>query len=111
MRVLKLARQYGVRQGVAMNLITGWDFRRAEDRQRAWKHVKDEKLWILIGSLPHTPFSVLQNLNWGKSEARDRLMRQHYDEGLGFLQFVVDLYIHQISQGRYFLREHHWTAT
>ena len=56
-------------------------------------------------------FSQIQNLNWGKGEAIYRLMQQRYDEGVGHMQFVADLYEYQASEGRYFLHEHPWAAT
>ena len=46
-----------------MDLTTGVDFTKESDRQFAWKTVKEEAPFVLIGSLPCTYFSMLQELN------------------------------------------------
>ena len=65
-----------------MDLQTGWDFSRQEDKDRAWKYVEEEKPKLLIGSLMCTIFSVLQNLNQDSPERRCLLK-----EGLELLAF------------------------
>ena len=37
-RVTALAKQYSLTKGLAMNLLTGWDFNKSEDRKRCFAH-------------------------------------------------------------------------
>ena len=46
-----------------MDSTTGFDFTKEADRQLAWKRVKEETPFVLIGSPPCTYFSMLQELN------------------------------------------------
>ena len=64
-----------------------------------------------MGYPPCTHFSQIQALNWGKGEARNRFMSQRYEEGVGHLQCVVNLCLFQMSEGRYFIHEHLWSAS
>ena len=62
-RVAKVARRYGLVAGSSMDLTTGFDFTKESDRQLAWKRVKEEAPFVLIGSPPCTYFSMLQELS------------------------------------------------
>ena len=62
-RVTKMARRYGLKAGIAMDLVNGYDFNKIEDRKRAWTHLKEQKPLFLIGSPSCTEFSVVQNSN------------------------------------------------
>ena len=42
-RVMAQVRRFQLRPGEAMDITTGWDFRRKEDRQRAEQYVTDQK--------------------------------------------------------------------
>ena len=61
-RVTKVGKGMGLEAGEAMDLITGWDFSREEDRKKAW-YIKVEKPKLIIGSPPCTMFSVLQHMH------------------------------------------------
>ena len=61
-RVGKEAMKFGLEVGDAMDLATGWDFTKEEDRVKAEKYVDEKKPQVLIGSPPCVVFSQLQPL-------------------------------------------------
>ena len=91
-----------------MDLLTGWDFDKAEDREMAEWYVRTHKPTFLIGSPMCTMFSQLQNLNKDrdveKFEERLKNAEKH-------IQFVVKLYRMQLEGGRYFIHEHPASAS
>ena len=62
-RTTKVGKGLGLEAGEAMDLITGWDFSREDDRRRAWRYIKAERPKLIIGSPPCTMFSVLQHMH------------------------------------------------
>ena len=62
-RVAQVARKYGLVAGTSMDLTTGWDFNRDDHKKAAWKRIRDESPYLLIGSPPCTFFSILQELS------------------------------------------------
>ena len=83
----------------------GWNFARHKDRHEALQLIKRSKPDFIIGSPPCTPFcSWNQYMNYRKMDQNevDRLMK----DGRTHLDFMVKIYRHQVSQGRYFLHEH-----
>ncbi len=69
MRVSQVCKKYGLFLGEAMDLSTGWDFNRGEDRRQAVKHIKQEKPMVVIGSPPCTFFSAWnQGINHHKMD-------------------------------------------
>ena len=58
-RVTKLCARFGLVKGTSMDLATGWDSDRAEDRRRAWARLKLEQPHLVVGSPPCTMFSSL----------------------------------------------------
>ena len=86
-RVVKAARASGMEVGLSMDLVTGWNFDKAEDRQLAEKYVREYKPLFLIGSPMCTMFSRLQELNKNrdaeKFEERLRKAEKH-------IQFVLN---------------------
>eukprot|EP00973_Karenia_brevis_P017438 2393230-Karenia_brevis.AAC.1 len=105
-RVTKEARKFGLKPGEAMDLTTGWDFRKVGDREKAERYVDEAKPRILIGSPMCTAFSTLQNLSPWTQNKMDKWIeaREH-------IKFVVKLYRKQIEGGRMFLHEHPARAT
>ena len=74
-RVTSEAKNYGLRTGEAMDITTGWDFRDAGQRNRAWKYLEEMRPALLIGSPMCTMLSALQSMSpnteektrkWGK---------------------------------------------
>ena len=100
-RVTEEAKKWGLHAGEAMDITTGWDFRDAVQRQRAWDYVGKHKPKLLIGSPMCTMFSQLQTLSgWGPEKER------RWGEAVKHMMFVVSLYRRQVREGRLFLHEH-----
>ena len=89
-----------------MDITTGWDFRRGEDRRRAEQYVRDQKPLLLIGSPMCTMFSTLQRFTPWNATKTTR-WREHHEH----LQFTAKLYQMQMNAGRLFLHEHPAAAT
>ena len=86
-----------------------WDFRRAEDRERAREQIRREKPFLVVGSPPCTEFSAVQNLNrrhFSAAEARRRRA-----EAMTLLGFALEVYQLQLDAGRHFLHEHPASAS
>ena len=69
-RVCKVAEERGLKVGLSMDFVTGWNFDKKEDRELAEKYVKEYKPLYLIGSPMCTMFSQLQALNKPRSPER-----------------------------------------
>ena len=69
-RVAKVAKGMGMEVGLSMDLVTGWNFDRTEDRELAERYIREHKPTFLIGSPMCTMFSRLQALNMGKDPER-----------------------------------------
>ena len=84
-RVTKQAQEWGMKAGAAMDLTTGWDFRKQKDRDKAWKYIEEHKPGVVIGS-------QLQNLtNWNDT-------KQHkWCEAVKHIQFMIKVYQYQID--------------
>ena len=63
-RVTVVGSTEGLEVGEAMDLITGWDFTKHEDQQRAWEDIKREQPKLIIGSPMHD-FSAFCNICTG----------------------------------------------
>ena len=53
-RVAKVAQRIGLTAGSSFDLTNGWDFNIEEHRVEAWKRIKKECPYLLIGSPPCT---------------------------------------------------------
>ena len=62
-RVAKVAKNFGLVSGSSMDLTNGWNFDREDHKRLAWKRVREEAPYLLMGSPPCTYFSVLQELH------------------------------------------------
>ena len=110
-RVTKIAREHGLQAGLNMDLRTGWDFRKKEDRRKAKKYIIEERPLLVIGSPVCTPFSALQRWNWGRTREGDRKLRQALEEATRYMEFVAELYAIQDANGRYYFHENPAQAT
>ena len=102
-RVTKVAKELGLRAGLAMDLTNGWDFSIEKHKQAAEKYIKLVKPWIVIGSPECRMFSQMQNLAkkyW--NEDKEKMM----NEAKEHIRFVMRMYKLQWESGRYFLHEH-----
>jgi hypothetical protein len=112
-RVAEVARRYGLVAGSSMDLTTGFDFTKESDRQLAWKRVKEETPFVLIGSPPRTYFSMLQELNIATNKHKPGWMQNfeaQREKAKQHVNFCCSVYRHQIDQGRHFVHEHPWSA-
>ena len=99
-RVGPEAVKFGLEVGDAMDLTTGWDFTKAEDRRRAEAYVDEHEPLVLIGSPPCVAFSQLQSFV-GDSPRKAKQL----EEGIQHMQFMVKLYKKQVEGGRIFIHE------
>ena len=96
-----------------MDLATGFVFTKESDRQLAWRRVKEEAPFVLIGSPPCTYFSMLQELNIATNKHKLGWMQNFETErekAKQHVNFCCSLYRYQIDQGRRFVHEHPWSA-
>ena len=104
-----------LRAGSSFDLVVdaesgqSWNFLKVEDRRRCWRQLKLEDPWVVIGSPPCTPFSVIQALNKTRSNPQEQ--QRKLIEGKVLLNFALDVYRWQVRRGRYFVHEHPATAT
>ena len=96
-----------------MDLTNGRDFDRDDHKRLAWKRVKEEAPYLLIGSPPCTYFSDLQELNKAVHGSKPGWLEKfdwETEKAIKHLKFCSALYKHQVQQGRHFLHGHPWTA-
>ena len=110
-RVLKVCKDYALIVGRSMDLTTGYDFTKTEDKKRAWKHIIEDQPYCVIGSPPCTMFSMLQELNLHKfRQDKDWMLRfeKAKAEAIAHIQFCCTVYKHQMGHQRHFIHEHPW---
>ena len=105
-RVLKEAKKYGLSAGLAMDLLTGYDFNKPEDRKRAEQHLDQDHPLLVVGSPMCTMFSTLQALTrWTP------VKEEMYQQSVAHMEWTCRLYEKQIEAGRIFLHEQPAGAT
>ena len=92
--VNKVAKEMGMQVGLSMDLITGWNFDRAEDRDMAERYVREYKPTFLIGSPMCTMFSRLQALNKDKDPEG---FQQRLEKAERHIEFAVRMYRIQLE--------------
>ena len=105
-RVTAQAKKWGLRAGEAMDITTGWNSDKAEDKQRAWDYIEKYKPKLIVGSPMCTMFSSLQMLSGWDSNKHRRWM-----EAKKHIEFMIDVYLEQLKNGRWFLHGHPSRAT
>jgi len=105
-RIAAEARKFGLIAGLSMDLLTGWDFEKKEDRSKAEEHQEKEKPLLLVGSPMCTMFSKLQRLSAWTDEKEEKLMKS-----IRHIQWCCEMYRRQMQDGRVFLHEHPEGAT
>ena len=105
-RITVHAGKHGLEPGDALDLVTGYDFNRKEDRDKAWTIIARDKPKLVVGSPECRMFSALHNLNAWTAERQSRLenAREH-------LEFICEVHEHQVTSERWFLHEHPIAAT
>ena len=111
-RIAEAAREMGLIPGESMDLLSGWDFSKNADRQRAISYIKENRPFLVVGSPPCTLFSVLQGLNLYKNGEK---WRQEFEvrkqQAIQHVEFCAAIYRLQSAAGRYWLHEHPANAT
>ena len=79
-------------------------------RDKARELLRQLKPLLVIGSLMCTAFSTWQYLNWACSK-RLCEMEKSYVQACLHMEFVAQLYLDQLADGRYFLHEQPANAT
>ena len=70
-------------------------------RNRLLEYVREKKPAFVIGRPQCKMFSELQNMNaWAGKR------RQQYNDAVGHMKFVFELYQLQVREGRWFIHEH-----
>ena len=93
----------------SLDLKTGWDFRRPEDRRLAWWMVEQDQPEYIILSPECRAFSTMFRSNWSRMDPRERQEVEIW--GMETLLFCAELAWHQIQEGRYFVFEHPLSAS
>ena len=83
-----------------MDLKTGWDFSKEEDKERARKYQEEEKPLFIVGSPMCRMFSPLQNMSPWTARKQKQL-----EADIEHLKFMVEIYRKQVEEGRYFIHE------
>lgn len=113
-RVGKFAAEYGMTQGLAMDIkskednVGPWNFLQPRERRRAMEEVRRQCPALVIGSPPCEMFSTLQNLN---QEIPADVWNQRMHDARQLLEFAITVYWEQLLGGRYFVHEHPLAAT
>ena len=103
-RVAKEAVEMGHRSGGSYDLGTGYDFSKASERRRCWKELEAQDPDLLVLCPPCGPFSLLQELNYGKMEFSKAVMK--VAEGVEHVKFAMRLYAWQHLRGKSAIFEH-----
>ena len=104
-RVGEQCHRYGLRQGIAMDIKNGYDFDKAEDRERCWKVIKRDKPLLVIGSAPCTLFYRLQELNkhmYRDSATWHAKFHERMQQARRYVKFCVDVYNLPAGRGALF---------
>jgi hypothetical protein len=112
-RVAAVAGRFGLKAGTSFDLTNGWNFSDPKHRAAAWKRIKEEDPYCIMGSPPCTMFSALQELSKAQFKDNADWMRKHerlVEEATQHIQFCCALYCHQLKRGKHFLHEHPWSA-
>ena len=86
-----------------MDLLTGWNFERKSDRDRAMRQLDEEEPMLIVGSPPCTYVSTLQELskfNMRHDEAWLARFNDNPTKAIGHIKFCIKLYIRQMDAGR-----------
>ena len=113
-RIAQACLRFGLTAGDSMDLLTGYDFDKAEDRRRAFKNVAEKKPRVLVGSPPCTLFSSLMRWcrsRYGGGPKWEADYQEKYLKARRHVEFCAKLYRFQVANARHFLHEHPWSAS
>ena len=106
--------KFGLEQGMAMDIKSGYDFDLAAGLARRGVVIKRVKPTLVIGSPPCTLFSRLQQLNkhmYQDSKTWLAKFQECMQQAKRYVKFCVDIYNYHLSEGCYFVHGHPWLAT
>ncbi|CAE8689974.1 unnamed protein product, partial [Polarella glacialis] len=105
-RLAAEARKRGLRASLSIDLVTGYDLRKVEDRKRATRELHDANPRLLLTCPPCSGFLQLQNLS-GDSQNKEVKL----SERINFLEYSMSEQQNQLDRGGDCLHEHPTTAT
>ena len=88
----------GLRCGFALDLTVPdengevWDFTKMSCRKKAWRKLKEERPYMLVGAPPCTAWSIIQNMNARTPEGK-RKVDEAKKRALIHLQFLSLIHI------------------
>ena len=113
-RVAKRAEQWGLTGGWGLDFETEdsdgklLNFSKSTTGARTMKNINRDKPLLIVGSPMCIDWSAMMNVNWPRMSAEEKARRMH--EALKHLRFCVNIYKHQVSEGRYYVHEHPMSA-
>ena len=107
-RVAAMAEELGHRSGGSYDLQTGYDLSSSVDRMKCMKELRQADPDVLIICPPCSPFSLLQELNRGRTSESTWKLR--LAEGKEHLAYGMKLYEWQIRRGKWAIFEHPATS-
>ena len=105
-RVVAAAAARGLKADFSVDLCTGFDLSKAQDRQQVRQELQRRKPRLLVTSPPCTKFSPLQNLR-----ENQELLEEELESAIEHMDFSMDMLNEQVDRGDHGLHEHPDTAT
>ena len=105
-RLLPQIHTLGLSGELSLDILTGWDFRKAQHRQASFLPI----ILFLMLSPPCTAFSSLMRL-WNYKKMSPEKAAALWATGMCFLEHSMELAENQVHSGRYFAFEHPASAT
>eukprot|EP00435_Cladocopium_sp_Y103_P060316 s936_g22.t1 len=105
-RVVEEAAARGLRASLSIDLSTGYDLSRAQDRRQVKDELRKRRPRLLVTSPPCTKFSPLQNLR-----PNPEMLELELEEAVEHVDFSMDMLEEQLDRGDHGLHEHPDTAT
>ena len=111
-RVAEACRRMGLKPGSSMDIRTGYDFNKRDDRNRAYRTLIEEDPEVLIACPPCTLFSSIQGINVSKHgpQWEEDFLRRRKDAE-AHLEFAAKMCLLQHRRGKHFVFEHPASAT
>ena len=105
----EVAKRHGLVPGSSLDLTKGWDFTKPEHSRAAWRKIKTEDPYLIIGSPPCTLFSMFQQLsirNHVNKPGWIEEFKMRKVEATEHIRFCCVLHEYQLRQGRHVLHKH-----
>ena len=102
-RITEAGQKQGLRGKIALDLTTGWDFCKADQRKKARALIDKHKPAVLILSPPCRFYSQLRNLSNFKRDPA--VLQWEEQEATCHMDFAIELAENQVKTGRGFILE------